>query len=116
MNFFKRYPLTCNLLAMFIVGILLVSLVMWSLKILTAHGQVQEVPDVRTLSVAEAQAKLKEYNLLSTECFTLTFSLWWMGDNDVRMARSILSLYSRDAKSTFWVGCYCWNLVVLNGL
>ncbi|MBD5352001.1 MAG: PASTA domain-containing protein [Bacteroides sp.] len=65
MNFFKRYPLTCNLLAMFIVGILLVSLVMWSLKILTAHGQVQEVPDVRTLSVAEAQAKLKEYNLLT---------------------------------------------------
>lgn len=65
MNFFKRYPLTVNLLAMFLVGILLIVLAMWSLHVLTAHGEVQEVPDVKTLSVAEAREKLKEYNLLT---------------------------------------------------
>lgn len=64
MNPFKRYPLTSNLLAMFLVGILLVIIAMWSLNILTAHGKVQDVPDVRTLSVEEARRTLKEHNLL----------------------------------------------------
>ncbi|MDE6536090.1 MAG: PASTA domain-containing protein [Muribaculaceae bacterium] len=65
MNFFKRYPLTFNLLAMFLVGILLIVIGMWSLKLLTAHGAVREVPDVRTMSVAEAQEALKQYDLLT---------------------------------------------------
>lgn len=49
---------------MFLVGILLVIIAMWSLNILTAHGKVQDVPDVRTLSVEEARRTLKEHNLL----------------------------------------------------
>lgn len=64
MNPFKRYPLTSNLLAMLLVGILLIVIAMWSLDLLTAHGKVQEVPDVRTLSVDEARQTLKENNLL----------------------------------------------------
>lgn len=65
MNFIKRYPVTFNLLAMLVVGILLIVIGMWSLKLLTAHGAVREVPDVRTMSVAEAQAALKECDLLT---------------------------------------------------
>lgn len=65
MNFFKRYPLTFNILAMLLVGILLIVIGMWSLKLLTAHGAVREVPDVRTMSVAEAQEALKQYDLLT---------------------------------------------------
>lgn len=65
MNLFKRYPLTANLLAMLIVGIILIALAMWGLNIWTAHGQVQVVPDVRTLSVSEAKETLKGCNLLT---------------------------------------------------
>ncbi len=49
---------------MLLVGILLIVIAMWSLDLLTAHGKVQEVPDVRTLSVDEARQTLKENNLL----------------------------------------------------
>ncbi|MDE7110667.1 MAG: PASTA domain-containing protein [Muribaculaceae bacterium] len=63
MNFFKRYPLTANILAMFIVGIMLVFLAMWGLDVWTAHGQVQVVPDVRTLTVSEARQTLGGCNL-----------------------------------------------------
>ena len=65
MNFFKRYPLTANILAMFVVGIVLICLAMWGLNVWTAHGAVQVVPDVRTLSVAEAEQTLKGCNLLT---------------------------------------------------
>lgn len=65
MNFFKRYPLTANILAMFIVGILIIALAMWGLNVWTAHGAVQVVPDVRTLSVSEAQQTLRDCNLLT---------------------------------------------------
>lgn len=65
MNFFKRYPLTANLLAMLLVGIMLVVAAMWILSIWTEHGKVQVVPDVRTLSVKEAEQTLRGCNLLT---------------------------------------------------
>ena len=65
MNFFKRYPLTANLLAMLVVGIMLVVAAMWILNIWTEHGKVQVVPDVRTLSVKEAEQTLRGCNLLT---------------------------------------------------
>lgn len=65
MNFLKRYPLTANILAIVIVGILLVVCAMWGLDVWTAHGKVQVVPDVRTLSVKEAEQTLRGCNLLT---------------------------------------------------
>lgn len=63
MNFFKRYPLTANILAMIVVGILLIVAAMFGLSIWTEHGKVQVVPDVRTLSVREAEQTLRSCNL-----------------------------------------------------
>lgn len=63
MNLFKRYPLTANLLAMLLVGILLIVAAMWGLNIWTEHGKVQVVPDVRTLTVKEAEQTLRGCNL-----------------------------------------------------
>lgn len=65
MEFFKRHPLTSNLLLMALAAFVLIALAMWGLNIWTAHGQVQVVPDVRTLSVSEAQSTLRGCNLLT---------------------------------------------------
>lgn len=65
MEFFKKHKLITNLLLMAVVGIILVIAAMGFLNVWTAHGKVQVVPDVRTLSVSEAQAALRGCNLLT---------------------------------------------------
>lgn len=65
MDFFKKHKLITNLLLMAVVAVLLVFAAMSFLNVWTAHGKVQIVPDVRTLSVSEAQATLRSCNLLT---------------------------------------------------
>lgn len=65
MEFLKKHKLIANLLAMFGVGILLVIAAMFFLNVWTAHGKVQVVPDVKGLSVSEAQQTLRGCNLLT---------------------------------------------------
>lgn len=65
MEFLKKHKVIANLLLMVVVIILLVFAAMAFLNVWTAHGKVQVVPDVRTLSVSEAQATLRGCNLLT---------------------------------------------------
>lgn len=63
MNFFKKHPIVANILLICIVGVLLVAIAMWFLNLWTAHGQVQVVPNVRSMSVGEAGSVLANCNL-----------------------------------------------------
>lgn len=63
MNFFKKHPIVANILLICIVGVLLVVIAMWFLNMWTAHGQVQVVPNVRSMSVGEAGSVLANCNL-----------------------------------------------------
>lgn len=65
MNFFRKYPLTANLLLMAAVAVALVAVAMLGLDLLTAHGQVQIVPDVRKMTVTQASEALHGLNLQS---------------------------------------------------
>lgn len=65
MNFFRKYPLTANLLLMAAVAAALVAVAMLGLDLLTAHGQVQIVPDVRKMTVTQASEALHGLNLQS---------------------------------------------------
>ncbi|MCM1309562.1 MAG: PASTA domain-containing protein [Bacteroides sp.] len=59
----KKHPILLNLLIMAGVALVLVILAMLALNIWTDHGKVQIVPDVRGLSVSEAQRVLNGVNL-----------------------------------------------------
>lgn len=63
MNFFKKHPIVANILLICFVGVLLVAIAMWFLNLWTAHGQVQVVPNVRSMSVGEAGSVLANCNL-----------------------------------------------------
>lgn len=65
MKFSQKHPIIFNLLLMALCAVVLVVLAMWGLNIWTAHGKVQIVPDVRSMSVAQAQSALRGCNLLA---------------------------------------------------
>lgn len=63
MSFFNKYPLLSNILLMAVVTVVLITAAMLCLDILTAHGKVQVVPDVRKMSVAQASSTLSSFDL-----------------------------------------------------
>lgn len=63
MNFFRKHPIILNLLLIIACGFLLVVAAMFGLDAWTAHGQVQVVPDVRALTIPEAERVLRDCNL-----------------------------------------------------
>ncbi len=59
----KKHPIIFNLLLMAVVAVLLVMLAMIGLNVWTDHGKVQVVPDVRRLSIPEAERLLGAVDL-----------------------------------------------------
>lgn len=63
MNFFKKHPIIANLLLMACCACVLVFVAMFGLDIWTAHGKVQIVPDVRAMTIPEAEGVLRACDL-----------------------------------------------------
>lgn len=59
----KKHPIIFNLLLMAVVAVGLVMLAMFGLNVWTDHGKVQVVPDVRRLSIPEAERLLRAVDL-----------------------------------------------------
>lgn len=59
----KKHPIIFNLLLIAVVTIVIVMIAMFGLSIWTGHGEVQIVPDVRHMSVSEAEHILSGSNL-----------------------------------------------------
>lgn len=58
--FFKKHPVLSNLLAMFLVAVVLLVAVFYWLDVYTHHGETELVPDVRDLSVENATDLLQK--------------------------------------------------------
>lgn len=62
-DFFKKHPVILNLLLMAVVAVGLIFIALQGLSVLTAHGSVQVVPDVRGAGPVEAMSTLRGCNL-----------------------------------------------------
>lgn len=63
MNFFKKHPIVTNLLLIAGCSVLLVVIAMYGLDVWTAHGKVQVVPDVHSMTIPAAERTLRGCDL-----------------------------------------------------